>query len=279
MANFGSFVPAFEGATAATDAYQRQEAERRQLASQQMFAQALQRMAQQQGGGANITPPTAMGSAMPAVPSSGGVSPPLMASAPAGPATGGAGPVAPMGGAGPTNPMSGGIDMQALVKALGSGIDSDPGAAAFAIQNYMKMMQPVANNAVKLDLGNLRANTQEDIADKNRSSREAIAAANNKYKLPSTQKPINDPEFRKLEQLFVGAQRAYTASPTEENYSNLQQASKAYSAYGGSAPANQTAPTLSTTAKPPVKITGDDDYNALPKGTQYVGPDGVTRVK
>ncbi len=32
-------------------------------------------------------------------------------------------------------------------------------------------------------------------------------------------------------------------------------------------------------ATPPVKITGDADYNALPSGTHFVGPDGKERVK
>lgn len=31
--------------------------------------------------------------------------------------------------------------------------------------------------------------------------------------------------------------------------------------------------------KAPTKISGDDGYNALPKGARYVGPDGVPRVK
>jgi len=32
-------------------------------------------------------------------------------------------------------------------------------------------------------------------------------------------------------------------------------------------------------ADAPVKIKGDDGYNALPKGAQYIGPDGIARIK
>lgn len=43
------------------------------------------------------------------------------------------------------------------------------------------------------------------------------------------------------------------------------------------------APTKTTPAAPvgaaPVRISGDDGYNALPKGAAYIGPDGIARVK
>jgi hypothetical protein len=45
-----------------------------------------------------------------------------------------------------------------------------------------------------------------------------------------------------------------------------------YQAKQGGAPA--AAPTSA-----PIKIQGDDGYNALPKGAHYVGPDGVPRIK
>jgi hypothetical protein len=49
--------------------------------------------------------------------------------------------------------------------------------------------------------------------------------------------------------------------------------------FSGSSPTGGPAAATPAAASAPVKITGDADYEALPSGTPFVGPDGVPRRK
>lgn len=194
---------------------------------------------------------------VPGPPPPGGVSPPMGGMPPAGGApVGGAGPMPPVGaGAPPSLPpgagMPPGMDYGRLASSIqGSGLNS--GAQGAALQMLMKLMQPQQNNALKLDLANLNAGVRErgqdigvDTADKNRDAKKEIADANNKFKSPPSQKPLNDPKFRKLEMTYNNAVKVYNASPTQDNFDAQTAAAKAYNDYspGDASTASSTTPT------------------------------------
>lgn len=276
FAGFGQGANAgIQGANAMTAAQsngQTLQDQMRTAQAQAMLAKALQQYA---GGGqpqgAAMSAPTA-----PGAPPSGGVSPQGMGQPPAGNAPGGAGPSSPMGGALPPqgNAMSapsGGLDIARLAAAA-QGQGGSSGAQGALAQMLMKSLQPQANNAVKLDLGQLHSNTQEDIADKNNASRSAIAAANNTFKMPASQKPLNDPKFRKLEVSYNNAVKAYGANPTDDNYKAQVDAAKAYNDYtpGGAAQKTTTsAPQMVEVISPdgtPGTIPSDQLSDALTQG-------------
>lgn len=157
MVNFAGFGNAFQGASNTTDVLQKQEDTQRQLAAQAMLAKVLQQYTQGQQPQQNMamTPPPPPGAAI----QPGGVSPLAPGSAPpAGNAPGGmAGPSAPSGGAFPS-PGVPGLDMSRLVQSV-QGAGGSQGSQGAALQMLMKMMQPQANNAVKLDIANDRNTT------------------------------------------------------------------------------------------------------------------------
>lgn len=299
MAGFAGFGNAFQGASNATGALQSQEDARRQLAAQAMLAKALQAYAAQQGGqgqGAQAmqAPPVPGAAIQP-----GGVSPLGAGSTPpAGAAPGGAGLVASPGAAPPQMAMGGGqppgMDLSRLAQASMSQGGSNGAQGALA-QMLLKSMQPQANNAARVYIGDQRnqtsaANTDARVGAEDRGqdlraksaadstqARKDIAAANNRFKLPPTQKPINDPGFRKAEQIYQGAVKTYAASPTDDNYQALQAAATAYNGY--SMPG---ASATSAGASPPVNlqpIPVPPEAKAQPDGATATDENGQKWIK
>lgn len=246
--NFAGFQQGFNGATNAQDVIQKL-----QDAQNQQQGNALLTKIIQQYAGANAPSPApaggpasvgAMAGPVPGMsPQTGGVSPPMQGPPmpPAmGGAPGGAGPSNPMGGASlpPSMPQTGamgGIDMQRLMQALAGSGGSD-GAQGYALKDAMKLLQPQANNALKLDLNTNNNNTRKGIADENNSTREdiaqknidarkSIADANRMVKNGGGPKLKDDAVYRALEDKLKAAQSANAANGTEDTYSALIKAS------------------------------------------------------
>lgn len=274
--NFAGFDNAFQGASGVTDALQRQQDTDQQMQARAMLAKVLQQYAAAQQGGQPQPQGAPNASTVPAMPPAGGVSPPMGSPAPAAGAPGGAGPSSPMGGA-PAPASAGapdGVDLQRLVQAI-MAQKGNPGAQGYALQDSMKLLQPQANNALKLDLGQLRSNTQEDIADKNIAARKAVADANNAIKAKQGAKPINDPVYRAKEQEVKTAQAVYTAKPTRANWDDLAKKSATYMDYatGMGSGVKPTEPTQATSP------TGgaDSKLAPVPVPPEEAGqPDGAT---
>lgn len=251
--DFRGFAPAFNASTATDASLMKNRDTRNQMQGQNILAEVLRQYAASQDAPPPLAPGAAGGLAFtnPGTPATGGVSPPAPALPPPGGAPGGmAGPSSSMSGA----PLPGGIDLNKLIQSAG-GASSNGAAQSYALQSALKMLQPQANNAVKLDLGQLRSNTQEDIADKNNASRKSIADANNKFKMPASEKPLNDPKFRKLEITYNNAVKAYAANPTDDNYKAQIDAANAYNNY---APA------------------GKATTSSAPKMVEVISPDGTS---
>lgn len=254
MAHFGSaFNQGFYGAAQGQQVSQQLQDAQQQEQARAMLVKVLQAYTQQQPA-PQLTPQPAnpvlpSNFQVPAMPfQPGGVSPSGGGMAPAVGAPGGAGPISPAGGA----PASTGIDLQKLLQAVMAQKGS-PGAQGYAIHDAMKLLQPQANNALKLDLGNMRndtqrygidtrATTQEDIVDKQIAARKAVADANRMAK--DKNKPVNDPKFRALEDRVKSLQAVYAARPMQKNYDELAKASQDLVAYaqGGGNGVSEAAP-------------------------------------
>lgn len=183
MANFGAaFGQGFQGATQAQGTLQKLQDQQDQQNANAMLAKVLQQYSQSQQQQAPAQPPQAVMPAnfqgpmpqgmppRPAMPPSGGVSPQGGGIAPAAGAPGGAG-LNPMGSA----PAQSGIDLQRLVQAImaqkGSG-----GAQGYALQDSMKLLQPQANNALKIDLAGQKGNLAEDLQVKRLQAQRDLTA-------------------------------------------------------------------------------------------------------
>ena len=93
------------------------------------------------------------------------------------------------------------------------------------------------------------------------------------------------------EQEFANARRQYFPQPGDDPQTISQkQANRALAVKGMETEAGKFAPAIqrnvAATRPPqqakdetPVRIRGDDGYNALPKGARYIGPDGIERIK
>lgn len=191
MANFSGFTPAFQGASNVTDVLQKQEDAQRQLQAQAMLAKILQQYssgAAPSGQGMAMQPPPPPGAAI----QPGGVSPLTGGAQPAGNAPGGAGSSSPMGGALPPQPaMSSGqppigMDLQRLAQSAQSQ-GGNPGAQGAALQMLMKMMQPQANNATRLEIGDRR----NDTSITNTNARDATSTANTNARINAKDLPTD----------------------------------------------------------------------------------------
>jgi hypothetical protein len=180
MASFAAGVQGTQGAAAAGNAYYALQQQARDQAAQAQLAQMIKAYAAQQGGAPSA--PTIPGGAI----QPGGVSPlGGAAPSPAGGMPGGAGPSAPMGGmpspsaapqARPQQPpMSsapGGLDISRIVNSLpqgGSGnmvsramAGGQDGINGAALEQMLRILQPQANNATRVEIGNARNQTSED---------------------------------------------------------------------------------------------------------------------
>ena len=69
------------------------------------------------------------------------------------------------------------------------------------------------------------------------------------------------------------------ATDPERGYeANIEALNNIASKYGNGPIADLT-PKTQGNAEGPVRISGDADYNSLPRGTEYIGPDGKVRKK
>jgi len=100
---------------------------------------------------------------------------------------------------------------------------------------------------------------------------DAIGAANS----PAQLKSVIDRYKQLMGGQLTGMETQYTASTNKKDFRDrfLTPATKA--ALAAAAPAAVAAPS----AAAPVKVASDADYNTLPSGAVFVGPDGKTRRK
>ena len=301
LSGFGQAAnSALQGANAATTANINDQNLQQLIAqaqAQSKLTQILQALGNQQGQRPQPAPNPILPTAMP---QTGGVSPSAGGAMPMGGASGGMGPAPAQSMTPPQgNPiqalnlpqqggMPGGITMQALAQAVGqSGLS--PQAQGAALESLVKLMQPQANNALKLDLGAMRDATQQrgqDIGlektEEQIDARKEIAAAQNAIRQQGLSQPSKDRKFLALQQNVKSATAAYAAKPTQKNYDALTKASKDFNDYaGGSGTSPENKPDV--LASPPStsvpKIASNADYDKLPSGATFIDPEGTTRTK
>lgn len=287
MANFAGFGNAFQGASAVTDALQKQEDARRTLQGQAMLSKILQQYAGGNGAAPAPQPGPAAGMAMqaPTDPGAlpvGGVSPSPAGMPPAGSAPGGAGPISPQGGALPSGmamqpnaPV--GLDMQKLVQAVAAQGGS-PGSQGAALQQLMKLIQPQANNAVKLDI----ATGHDATSKENTGKRGQVSERNTDAKINAADKskPTDQllKEFTSQGNVIARMPPDNPAYPAElAKFDSLQAEIDERRKKAGLPPGKGALP-LSTPASgegQPVP----EEYKNDPDGTTYNDAAGVVHVK
>lgn len=237
--NFAGFGNAFQGASDTTDALQRQQVNSAQIGGNNILAKIIQQYAASQPPAPAAGPAGGLAASNPGMPQPGGVSPPAGVMPPVSGAPGGSGPFNPMGGA----PSPGNIDLQKLIQAVMASGGSN-GAQGNALQSAMRMLQPQANAATRLNIATMNNDTREDIANKNIDSRQSIADANRLARGAQGAKLKDDPVYRALEDKLKSAQSANAANGTEDTYKALTSASQDLLDYAKSK--DTTAPTKAT---------------------------------